>query len=83
MRAHTQGGIPDVDLVARTVLQDWNGGKIPYFTEPPEETRLLDAAVVAGYSAEFKCVRNEAGGQIGAGTWVGLGLGQGLGLKWG
>ena len=48
-----QGGVPDVELVARTVLQDWNGGKIPYCTEPPAETRLLDAAVVTDYATEF------------------------------
>jgi nuclear GTP-binding protein len=46
--------VPDLPLVARTVLQDWNGGKIPYYTEPPQEARMLDAAVVAGYSAEFR-----------------------------
>jgi len=45
--------VPDVELVARTVLQDWNGGKIPYCTEPPAETRLLDAAVVTDYATEF------------------------------
>ena len=53
-------------MVARTVLQDWNGGKIPYFTEPPLETRLLDAAVVANYSAAFKCARRASPGRGGA-----------------
>lgn len=30
-----KGGIPDKVMAARTVLRDWNGGKIPYFTRPP------------------------------------------------
>eukprot|EP00559_Dactyliosolen_fragilissimus_P009260 CAMPEP_0184854828 /NCGR_PEP_ID=MMETSP0580-20130426/211_1 /TAXON_ID=1118495 /ORGANISM="Dactyliosolen fragilissimus" /LENGTH=626 /DNA_ID=CAMNT_0027349171 /DNA_START=30 /DNA_END=1910 /DNA_ORIENTATION=- len=30
-----KGGIPDKVAAARTVLKDWNEGKIPYYTPPP------------------------------------------------
>lgn len=26
---------PDLNAAARIVLQDWTGGKIPFYTEPP------------------------------------------------
>lgn len=31
-----KGGIPDVNRAARVVLQDWNSGRITYYTHPPE-----------------------------------------------
>ena len=31
-----KGGIPDYVDSARLVLRDWNTGKIPYYTAPPE-----------------------------------------------
>ena len=50
-----QGGTVNVDAAARTVLSDWNDGRIPYFTEPP--VRAADdhaaAAIVAGWGASF------------------------------
>jgi nuclear GTP-binding protein len=30
-----QGGIPDLEGSAVSVLRDWNSGKIPYYTSPP------------------------------------------------
>ena len=27
-----KGGVPDIDAAARSVLQDWNAGKISYYT---------------------------------------------------
>lgn len=30
-----RGGLPDLDATARSVLHDWNTGKIKYHTEPP------------------------------------------------
>lgn len=52
-----KGGIPDKVAAARTVLRDWNSGKIPYYTTPPEqmrqETREADAVVVSRFGAEF------------------------------
>jgi nuclear GTP-binding protein len=32
-----KGGIPDIEGAARLVLQDWNAGRIQYFTMPPDE----------------------------------------------
>lgn len=52
-----RGGVPDVVAAARMVLNDWNGGKIPYFTEPPDRTESNagsdESAIVAGWGAEF------------------------------
>merc|ERR1711990_1093472 len=31
-----KGGEPDFDSIARTVLRDWQYGKIPYLTQPDE-----------------------------------------------
>jgi len=32
-----KGGIPDSIAAARGLVEDWNSGKIPYYTVPPEE----------------------------------------------
>ncbi|GLC37214.1 hypothetical protein PLESTB_000992100 [Pleodorina starrii] len=50
-----RGGTPDSAAAARIVLQDWNDGRIPYYTTPPErpKTGLEEAQVVTSYSAEF------------------------------
>lgn len=31
-----KGGVPDLQTAARTVLRNWNNGKIIYYCEPPE-----------------------------------------------
>jgi len=31
-----KGGIPDVHVAAKILLQDWNSGKISFYTHPPE-----------------------------------------------
>ena len=37
----------DTHQVARHVLQDWNGGKIPYYTIPPDSKKShIEASVV-------------------------------------
>ena len=33
-----KGGIPEINGAAKRVLNDWNTGKIKYFTEPPQST---------------------------------------------
>jgi len=33
-----KGGEPDIEIAARTVLYDWQKGRIPYFSVPPEPT---------------------------------------------
>ncbi|KXZ51328.1 hypothetical protein GPECTOR_13g815 [Gonium pectorale] len=50
-----RGGTPDSVAAARIVLQDWNDGRIPYYTTPPErpKTGLEDAQIVSSYAAEF------------------------------
>lgn len=40
-----KGGVIDPEATARLVLQDWNTGRIPYFTMPPKRThREYDSA---------------------------------------
>lgn len=42
-----KGGVADTHQVARHVLTDWNGGKIPYYTVPPSSKKShIDASVV-------------------------------------
>lgn len=43
-----KGGIPDKVMAARTVLRDWNSGKIPYYTRPPtvDQTSTSESAVI-------------------------------------
>lgn len=49
-----KGGVPDKDKAARAVLQDWNTGKIPFYTLPPKQDRgNTDASVVSQWAAEF------------------------------
>ncbi|CAH1759913.1 3354_t:CDS:2 [Entrophospora sp. SA101] len=45
-----RGGIPDLESAAKLVLQDWNSGKIPYFTTPPPSIKsdtILDTQIVS------------------------------------
>jgi len=52
-----RGGIPDTESAARVVLHDWNSGKIPYYTIPPESDfaqNRLEASIVTEWSAAFK-----------------------------
>merc|ERR1712032_1363196 len=60
-----KGGIPDKNIAARSVIKDWNKGKIPYFSVPPSdnENMAVDASaaetavgtvkVVSQFSEEF------------------------------
>jgi len=32
-----KGGIPDLEMAGRLVINDWTSGKIQYFTHPPDE----------------------------------------------
>jgi len=52
-----RGGIQDIEGAARIVLQDWNSGKIPYYTIPPESEfaqNRLEATIVSEWSEAFK-----------------------------
>jgi len=50
-----KGGIPDILAAAKMILQDWNNGKISFYTHPPErKTTEHDSAQVMQYlGAEF------------------------------
>ncbi|KZC08771.1 PREDICTED: guanine nucleotide-binding protein-like 3 homolog [Dufourea novaeangliae] len=49
-----KGGIPDTMAAARSVLEDWNSGKIRYYTVPPEQpTSQISAEIVSQMSKEF------------------------------
>jgi nuclear GTP-binding protein len=50
-----RGGVPDSLAAAKCVLQDWNGGRIPFFTLPPDRGNQehASAQVVAQFSADF------------------------------
>lgn len=49
-----KGGIPDRHAAARIILQDWNRGKIPYYTAPPDlKHTILESEIVSTYADEF------------------------------
>ena len=50
-----RGGVPDIVAAARMILNDWNSGKIPYYTVPPERTEHLldDAKIMQTWGPEF------------------------------
>ncbi|XP_054751106.2 uncharacterized protein LOC129256912 [Lytechinus pictus] len=51
-----KGGVVDVESAAKIILQDWNIGKITYFTHPPEQHSLpshVDASIVTQLGQEF------------------------------
>lgn len=48
-----RGGVPDVRSAARSLIQDWNVGKIKYCTQPPVESTIdvhLSASIVTNVS---------------------------------
>ncbi|KAJ3215926.1 Guanine nucleotide-binding protein-like 3 [Dinochytrium kinnereticum] len=50
-----KGGIPDLESAARTVIVDWNAGKIPFYTVPPKEAPVAtSSAILTTWSKEFK-----------------------------
>ena len=48
-----KGGILDLNSAAKKVLQDWNTGRIKYFTSPPESTTTISSEIVKQMSKEF------------------------------
>merc|ERR1712130_616447 len=48
-----KGGVPDRSLAARIVLNDWNTGKIKYFTHPPEIRANISSEIVQEFSKDF------------------------------
>lgn len=47
------GGIVDIDSAAKVVIQDWNGGRIPYMSRPPRDVSQISAEIVPAWSEEF------------------------------
>lgn len=54
-----KGGIPNLEAAAKTILTDWNQGKIPFYTTPPSTpppataSLATEAVVVDGWAPEF------------------------------
>ncbi|XP_062843028.1 guanine nucleotide-binding protein-like 3-like protein isoform X2 [Trichomycterus rosablanca] len=51
-----KGGLPDSDKAAKSVLMDWTGGRISYFTHPPETHTLpthVSAEILTQMGNEF------------------------------
>jgi len=48
-----KGGVADRNLAARMVLNDWNTGKIKYFTHPPEQKTESSSTIVQEFSKDF------------------------------
>jgi len=54
-----KGGVPDLARAARRVLQDWNSGKITYYTAPPENTDSsntdiqIESKIITTFDKEF------------------------------
>ncbi|KAM6927904.1 guanine nucleotide-binding protein-like 3-like protein [Xenentodon cancila] len=61
-----KGGLPDTDKAAKSVLMDWTGGRISYFTHPPETHTLpthISADIVTEMSKAFDWDELEKGNQ--------------------
>ncbi|XP_076863190.1 guanine nucleotide-binding protein-like 3-like protein [Brachyhypopomus gauderio] len=61
-----KGGLPDSDKAAKSVLMDWTGGRISYFTHPPETHTLpthVSAEIVAEMGKELDWEELEKGNQ--------------------
>ncbi|XP_059482357.1 guanine nucleotide-binding protein-like 3 homolog [Neocloeon triangulifer] len=56
MGRYKKGGVPDARAAARTLIHDWNTGKIKYYVLPPEETDEdvhISSAIVKELAEEF------------------------------
>jgi len=55
MGKYKRGGVPDATAAARGVIEDWNSGKIRYYTVPPEQSPEchVSAEIVSQMAKEF------------------------------
>lgn len=54
MGKYRKGGVPDTHAAARSILEDWNSGKIRYYTVPPEQPIChISAEIVSQIAKEF------------------------------
>ncbi|KAM9859967.1 LOW QUALITY PROTEIN: guanine nucleotide-binding protein-like 3-like protein [Aulostomus maculatus] len=61
-----KGGLPDTDKAAKSLLMDWTGGRISYFTHPPETHTLpthVSAEIVTEMGKAFDWEELEKGNQ--------------------
>ncbi|XP_075997578.1 guanine nucleotide-binding protein-like 3-like protein [Genypterus blacodes] len=61
-----KGGLPDSDKAAKGVLMDWTGGRISYFTHPPETHTMpthVSAEIVTEMGKAFDWDELEKGNQ--------------------
>jgi nuclear GTP-binding protein len=56
----TKGGVPNLILAARQVLEDWNNNKIPFYTIPPQIQDVTGSVVLSKWSEEFNVAQYEA-----------------------
>eukprot|EP01138_Halocafeteria_seosinensis_P014675 gb/GECG01014980.1/.p1 GENE.gb/GECG01014980.1/~~gb/GECG01014980.1/.p1 ORF type:complete len:615 (+),score=125.35 gb/GECG01014980.1/:1-1845(+) len=58
-----KGGVPDKTAAAKLVLEDWNSGRIPFYTLPPEDkdNDTFDTDIVEDWSKEFDIEALERG----------------------
>lgn len=58
-----KGGVPDVRIAARTLIDDWNRGRIKYYTLPPEideSSSHVSATIIDSMGPEFDPEKFEA-----------------------
>lgn len=50
-----RGGTPDILAAAKIILQDWNDGKIPYYTTPPKRNTQIEgsASILEDWGTDF------------------------------
>lgn len=54
MGKYRKGGVPDMHAAARSILEDWNSGKIRYYTVPPDQPIChISAEIVSQIAKEF------------------------------
>ncbi|XP_011877644.1 PREDICTED: guanine nucleotide-binding protein-like 3 homolog [Vollenhovia emeryi] len=54
MGKYKRGGVPDATAAARSIVEDWNSGKIRYYTVPPEQSVChISAEIVSQMAKEF------------------------------
>ncbi|KYN03214.1 Guanine nucleotide-binding protein-like 3 like protein [Cyphomyrmex costatus] len=54
MGKYKKGGIPNATAAARGIIEDWNSGKIRYYTVPPEQSVChISAEIVSQVAKEF------------------------------
>lgn len=48
-----KGGIPDTSTAAKSLINDWNSGKIKYFSEPPKSEKVHLSSSIITESTDY------------------------------